>query len=118
MTTIMISQNTHIKNKSNISLQKTNGTLLLHPPPPQRPPPQDRHTKPEEGKSAMNNALVGVIVLVGEEGSPLLREGCGVHSEPVILRRDEATPCPFMHARLVVSAISVPANGMRRFRDT
>lgn len=37
MTTIVISQNTHIQNKSNISLQKTNGTLLLQPPPNDHP---------------------------------------------------------------------------------
>lgn len=66
----------------------------------------------------MNNALVGVVVLVGEQRSPLLGEGGGVHSEPVILRRDEATPCPLMHARLVVSAVSVSADVIRLFRNT
>lgn len=62
---------------------------------------------PEHGFCVVHDALVGVIVGVGEEDVPVLGQGVGVDGEPVVLTGDEAAICSLMDARLVVSTVTV-----------
>ena len=63
---------------------------------------------PEERFGGVDDALVGLVVGVGEEGGPALRQGAGVHSKAVVLGRDEAPQAVLVHTWLVVASISVP----------
>lgn len=64
--------------------------------------------KPEEWFVVMNNALTGLVIGVGEEHIPVFRESLGIHSKPMILRRDETAICSFMDAGLVMATITIP----------
>lgn len=57
----------------------------------------------------MDDALVGVVVGVGEEDVPVLWEGLQVHGKAVILAGDEAAVGSRVYAGLVVTAVPVPA---------
>lgn len=56
----------------------------------------------------MHDALVGVVVGVGEEDVPAGGQRVGVDGEAVVLAGDEAAVRPLVDARLVVAAIAVP----------
>lgn len=56
----------------------------------------------------MHNALVGVVVFVGEERCPASRQNISVNCKPVILRCHVATICAVMHARLVLASVTIP----------
>lgn len=56
----------------------------------------------------MYDALVGVVVSIGEEHVPVFGQSVRVDSEAVILTGDEAALCPIMDARLVVSTVTIP----------
>lgn len=56
----------------------------------------------------MYDALVGMIIGVGKEDIPVLRQGVGVDGEPVVLTGDEAALCSLVDARLVVATVTVP----------
>lgn len=56
----------------------------------------------------MHDALVGVVIGVGEEDVPVLGQGVGVDGEPVVLTGDEAAVCSLVDARLVVATVTVP----------
>lgn len=62
---------------------------------------------PEKGFRVVHNALVRVVIGVGEEDVPVGRKGPRIHRKSVVLRRDIATLGTFMDARLVVAAIPV-----------
>ena len=63
---------------------------------------------PEHGLCVVYDALVGVVVGVGEQDVPVCRQRVGVDGEPVVLTGDEAAVCSFMDARLVVTTVTVP----------
>lgn len=63
---------------------------------------------PEERLRVVHDAFAGVIVGVGEEHVPVLRQGPRVHSEAVVLTGDEAALGSFMDAGLVVTTVPVP----------
>lgn len=67
-----------------------------------------RRRLPEEGFCFVYDALVGVVVGVGEEHVPLVRQGVWVDSEAVVLTGDEAATCPVVDARLVVATVTIP----------
>lgn len=56
----------------------------------------------------MYDALVGVVVGVGEEDVPALRQRVRVDGEAVILAGDEAAICSLVYAGLVVTTVPVP----------
>lgn len=56
----------------------------------------------------MYDALVGVVIGVGEEDVPVFRQCGGVDGKPVILAGDEAALCSLVYARLVVTTVPVP----------
>lgn len=55
----------------------------------------------------MHDALVGVIVGVGEEDVPAFRQRVGVDGETVVLAGDEAAVRPTVDARLVVATVAI-----------
>lgn len=57
----------------------------------------------------MNDALVGVVIGVGEEDIPPLWEGVRADGKAVILAGDEAAIGSRVDAGLVVTAVPVPA---------
>lgn len=63
---------------------------------------------PEDGLAVVHDALVGVIVGVGEEDVPAAGQRVGVDGEAVVLAGDEAAVRPLVDARLVVAAVAVP----------
>lgn len=67
--------------------------------------------EPEQGFCVVYDALVGVVVGVGEEDVPVLRQWGGVYSKAVILAGDEAAICRLVYARLVVTTVPVPESG-------
>lgn len=68
-----------------------------------------RHSRsPEQGLCVVYDALVGMIIGVGKEDIPVLRQGVGVDGEPVVLTGDEAALCSLVDARLVVATVTVP----------
>lgn len=56
----------------------------------------------------MYDALVAVVVGVGEEDVPVLRQRVRVDGKTVILAGDEAAICSLVYAGLVVTTIPVP----------
>lgn len=56
----------------------------------------------------MDDPLIGIVVLVGEERGPILRYGGGVDSITVVLGGGKASSRLFVHARLVMAAVSIP----------
>lgn len=56
----------------------------------------------------MYDALVGVVVGVGEEDVPVLRQCVRVDREAVVLTGDEAAFCSLVDARLVMATVTVP----------
>lgn len=62
----------------------------------------------------MYDALVGMIIGVGEEDIPVFRQRVGVDSEPVVLTGDEAATCSLVDARLVVATVTVPEKKEKR----
>lgn len=56
----------------------------------------------------MHDALVGMIIGVGKEDVPVLRQGVRVDGEAVVLTGDEAAICSLVDARLVVATVTVP----------
>ena len=63
---------------------------------------------PEQGMHVVYDALVGVVIGVGEEDVPVRGERVGVHSEAVVLTGDEAAICSVVDAGLVVASVTVP----------
>lgn len=63
---------------------------------------------PEDGLCVVYDALIGVIVGVGEEDVPAFGQRVGVDGEPVVLAGDEAAVGSLVDARLVVAAVTVP----------
>lgn len=63
----------------------------------------------------MYDALVGVVIGVGEEDVPVLRQCGGVDGKSVILAGDEAALCSLVYARLVVTTVPVPAQEAKDF---
>lgn len=57
----------------------------------------------------MHNALIGLVVGVGEEDIPVTGQGLGVNSEAVVLAGDEAAVCALVDTRLVVASVTIPA---------
>lgn len=55
----------------------------------------------------MHDALVGVVVGVGEQDVPVWRQSLRVDREAVVLARDEAAVRSFVDTRLVVASVSV-----------
>lgn len=58
----------------------------------------------------MHNALTGLVIGVGEEHIPALRQGEGVHSKAMVLRSDETAIRALVDAGLVMATISIPKN--------
>lgn len=71
---------------------------------------------PEQRFGVVHDALIGVVVGVGEEDVPVLRQGVGVDGEAVVLTGDEAAVCPFVDARLVVATVTVPERKKHTWR--
>lgn len=69
---------------------------------------QWRRSSPEDGLGVVYDALVGVIVGVGEEDVPAIGQRVRVDGEAVILAGDEAAVRPLVDARLVVATVAVP----------
>lgn len=67
-----------------------------------------RCSSPEDGLGVVHDALVGVIVGVGEEDVPSVGQRVGVDGEAVVLAGDEAAVRPVVNARLVVATVAVP----------
>lgn len=65
---------------------------------------------PEERFGGMNDALVGLVIGVGEEWAPAIGQSAGIHSEAMVLGGDVAAQAVFIHAWLVVATIAVPDN--------
>ena len=65
---------------------------------------------PEERFGGMNDALVGLVIGVGEEWAPAIRQSAGIHSKAMVLGGDVAAQAVFIHAWLVVATIAVPDN--------
>lgn len=63
---------------------------------------------PEQGLRVVYDALVGMIVGVGEENVPVFGHSVWVDGEPVVLTGDEAAICPLVDAWLVVATVTVP----------
>mmetsp|Transcript_71914 Transcript_71914/g.192008 ORF Transcript_71914/g.192008 Transcript_71914/m.192008 type:complete len:299 (-) Transcript_71914:536-1432(-) len=61
----------------------------------------------EDGQRHVDDALVGEVVLVAEQGGPALGQARLVHREAVVLRRDEAVLGPHLSARLIVPAVAI-----------
>ena len=59
----------------------------------------------------MHNALIGMIIPIGEERPPPPRQLLLVHSIAVVLTGDVAPARARVHARLVVPAVAVPGIG-------
>lgn len=66
---------------------------------------------PEEGQAVVDDALIGMVVGVGEERKPACRQGVCFHSKPMILGCQEAAPGARQQARLVVASVPVPGDG-------
>lgn len=64
--------------------------------------------RPEQGLGVVDDALVGVVVGVGEEDVPVLRQRVRVDGKAVVLAGDEAAICPLVYAGLVVTTVPVP----------
>lgn len=73
-----------------------------------------RRGSPEDGLGVVHDALVGVIVGVGEEDVPAVGQRVGVDGEAVVLAGDEAAVRPLVDARLVVAAVAVPERSERK----
>ena len=65
---------------------------------------------PEERFGGMNDALVGLVIGVGEEWAPAIRQSAGIHRKAMVLGGDVAAQAVFIHAWLVVATIAVPDN--------
>lgn len=55
----------------------------------------------------MHDALIGAVIGVGKENVPVIRKAVRIHRKAMVLRRDEATLCAFMDARLVMATVPV-----------
>lgn len=64
--------------------------------------------RPEQGLGVVHDALVGVVVSVGEEDVPVLRQRVRVDGEAVILAGDEAAVRSLVYAGLVMTTVTVP----------
>lgn len=73
-----------------------------------------RRGSPEDGLGAVHDALVGVIVGVGEEDVPAIGQRVGVDGEAVVLAGDEAAVRPIVDARLVVATVAIPERSERK----
>lgn len=62
---------------------------------------------PEQGFCVVHDALVSMIIGVGEEDVPVFRQGVRVDSKAVVLTGDEAAICSLVDARLVVATVTV-----------
>jgi len=56
----------------------------------------------------VDDALVGKIILIGEQNRPITIKRCGIHSKSVILCRYEAATCVGVSTRLIQSSITIP----------
>lgn len=63
---------------------------------------------PEDGLCIVYDALIGVIVGVGEEDVPAFGQRVGVDGEPMVLAGDEAAVGSLVDAWLVVAAVTIP----------
>lgn len=72
-----------------------------------------RRSSPEDGLGVVHDALVGVIVGVGEEDVPAVGQRVGVDSKAMVLAGDETAVRPVVDARLVVAAVAVPERSER-----
>lgn len=66
---------------------------------------------PEEGQAVVDDALIGMVIGVGEERKPACRQGVRFHGKPVILGCQEAAPRARQQARLVVASVPIPGGG-------
>lgn len=62
---------------------------------------------PEDGLCVVHDALIGVIVGVGEEDVPAFGQRVRVDGEPMVLAGDEAAVGSLVDAGLVVAAVTV-----------
>ena len=72
--------------------------------------------RPEERLAQMNNSFIAGIVLVDEERGPAPWQRGIAHGVPVVLTGDVAASCAFMHARLVVTSVTVPCGKQEKFK--
>lgn len=79
---------------------------------------------PEQRFRVVYNALIGLVIGIGEEDVPVRWQSLGVDSEAMVLTGDEATACSFMEAWLVVATVTISENdqkcyllGLFRFED-
>jgi len=63
---------------------------------------------PEQGFGVVHDALIGLIIGVGEEDVPVFGQGAGVDGEAVVLTGDEASIRSLMDARLVMATVTIP----------
>ena len=56
----------------------------------------------------MDDALISLVIGIGKERTPVLWEGGGIHSKPMVLGGDETAQTVFIHAWLVMPSITIP----------
>ena len=56
----------------------------------------------------MNDAFIGMIILIGEQNGPIMVERHGIHGKSMILSGYKAASRVCMGARLIQSSITIP----------
>ena len=62
----------------------------------------------EKGLSVVDDALVCLVVFVGEEHGPSLGQMARIDREAMVLGGDVAPPCPLVGAWLIVTTVAIP----------
>lgn len=75
------------------------------------PLPEPSLCSPEEGQAVVDDALIGMVIGVGEERKPACRQGVCFHSKPMILGCQEAAPRACQQAWLVVASVPIAGDG-------
>ena len=62
---------------------------------------------PKERFVRVNDAFVGMIILIGEQNRPITIQRCRINGVSVVLCCNEATTSVCMSARLIVSSVTI-----------